>query len=112
MNLIRSRDRLPIAGWAVALIVVFSRQVLLLIDRAREVERTSGLGLIPALLILIVVFLFHQQGKRQEAKAQAAAAQAGAAAAEGRAEEMERLGTVGQALGRSLDGETIRDVVT
>src|SRR5438445_66886 len=72
MNFIRPRDRLLIAGLAVALIVVFSRQVLILIDRAREVERASGLGLIPALLILIVVFLFHQQGKRQEAKAEAA----------------------------------------
>ena len=101
-----------IAGLAVALIVVFSRQVLTLIDRAREVERASGLGLIPALLILIVVFLFHQQGKRQEAKAQAAAAEAGAHAAESRADEMERLVTFGQALGRSLDIEAIRDVVT
>src|SRR5437870_8916623 len=112
MNFIRPRDRLLIAGLAVALIVVFSRQVLILIDRAREVERASGLGLIPALLILIVVFLFHQQGKRQEAKAQAAAAEAGAAAAEVRAEEMERLVTFGQSLGRSLDIEAIRDVVT
>src|SRR2546430_13721171 len=81
-------------------------------SRAREVERASGLGLIPALLILIVVFLFHQQGKRQEAKAQAAAAEAGAAAAEVRAEEMERLVTFGQSLGRSLDIDAIRDVVT
>jgi len=112
MNFIRPRDRLLIAGLAVALIVVFSRQVLFLIDRAREVENASGLGLIPALLILIVVFLFHQQGKRQEAKAQAAAAEAGAVAAEGRAEEMERLVTFGQALGRSLDVDAIRDVVT
>ena len=112
MNLIRPQDRLLIAGLAVALIVVFARQELILIDRAREVERTSGLGLIPALLILVVVFLFHQQGKRQEAKAQAAASQAGAAIAEARAEEMERLVTFGQALGRSLDLEAIRDVVT
>jgi diguanylate cyclase (GGDEF)-like protein len=112
MNLIRPRDRLLIAGLAVALIVVFSRQVLVLIDRAREVERASGLGLIPALLILIVVFLFHQQGKRQEAKAQAAAAEAGVVAATARAEEMERLVTFGQSLGRSLDIDSIRDVVT
>ena len=112
MNLIRPRDRLLVAGLAVALIVVFSRQVLVLIDRAREVERASGLSLIPALLILIVVFLFHQQGKRQEAKAQAAAAEAGAVAAEARAEEMEHLVMFGQALGRSLDIEAIRDVVT
>ena len=112
MNLIRPRDRLLIAGLAVALIVVFSRQVLVVIDRAREVERASGLGLIPGLLILVVFFLFHQQGKRQEAKAQAAAAEAGAVAAEARAEEMERLVTFGQALGRSLDIDSIRDVVT
>jgi len=112
MNLIRPRDRLLIAGLAVALIVVFSKQVLVLIDRAREVERASGLGLLPALLILIVVFLFHQQGKRQEAKAQAAAAEAGVLVATARAEEMERLVTFGQALGRSLDIDSIRDVVT
>src|SRR5438552_17904779 len=111
MNFIRPRDRLLIAGLAVALIVVFSRQVLILIDRAREVERASGLGVIPALLILVVVFLFHQQGKRQEAKADAVAAEAVALAAQGRAEEMERLVTFGQALGRSLDIEAIRDVV-
>jgi diguanylate cyclase (GGDEF)-like protein len=111
MNLIRPQDRLLIAGLAVALIVVFARQELILIDRAREVERASGLGLIPALLILIVVFLFHQQGKRQDAKTHAAAAEAGAVAAEARAEEMERLVTFGQALGRSLDIEAIRDVI-
>ena len=112
MNLIRPRDRLLVAGLAVAVIVVFSRQVIVLIDRAREVERASGLGLIPALLILIVVFLFHQQGKRQEAKAAAAAAEAQAEAAGARAEEMERLVTFGQSLGRSLDIDAIRDVVT
>jgi len=112
MNLIRPQDRLLVVGLAVALIVVFARQELILIDRAREAERASGLGLIPALLILIVVFLFHQQGKRQEARARAAAAEAGAMAAEARAEEMERLVTFGQALGRSLDLEAIRDVVT
>lgn len=111
MNLIRPQDRLLVAGLAVALIVVFARQELILIDFARDVERASGLGLIPALLILIVVFLFHQQGKRQEARAQAAAAEAGALAAEARAQEMERLVTFGQALARSLDVDAIRDVV-
>ena len=65
----------------------------------------------PALIILTGVFLFHQQGKRQEAKARAAAAEADALQAEARATEMERLVTFGQALGRSLDLDTIRDVV-
>ena len=112
MNVIRPQDRKLVAGLAVALIVVFARQELFLIDRAREVERASGLGLIPALLILIVVFLFHQQGKRQEARAHAAAAESVAVAAEARAEEMERPVAFGQALGRSLDVEAIRAIVS
>ena len=100
-----------LAGLAVALIVVFSRQIRVLLDMARAVEQSSGLALVPALIILVVLFVFHQQGKRQEAKAQAASAEADAKQAEARAEELERLVIFGQALGRSLDLDAIRDVV-
>ena len=111
MNLVTRQDRVLLGGLAVALIVVFARPIRYLLDVAREVERSSGLALVPALLILAAVFLFHQQGKRQEAKAQAAAAAADALQAGTRATEMEGLVTFGQALGRSLDLDTIRDVV-
>ncbi len=98
-------------GLALALIVVFARPIRYLLDLARDVENSFGLALVPALIILTGVFLFHQQGKRQEAKAQAAAAEATAQQAEARAAELERLLNFGQALGRALDTETIRDVV-
>jgi diguanylate cyclase (GGDEF)-like protein len=111
MNLIARQDRMLLAGLAVALIVVFARPVRFLLDLARDVEQSSGLALVPALIILTVVFVFHQQGKRQEAKAEAAAAEVEAIEASLRATEMERLVNFGQALGRSLDLETIRDVV-
>jgi K+-sensing histidine kinase KdpD len=111
MNLIARQDRLLLAGLAAALIVVFARPIRYLLDLAREVEENSGLALMPALLILTVVFLLHQQGKRQEAKALAAAAEADARLAEARAVEVERLLTFGQALGRALDVDGIRDVV-
>ena len=111
MNLIARQDRMLLAGLAVALIVVFAKPVRFLLDLARDVEQSSGLALVPALIILTVVFVFHQQGKRQEAKAEAAAAEAEAIEAGIRATEMERLVNFGQALGRSLDLETIRDVV-
>jgi diguanylate cyclase (GGDEF)-like protein len=78
---------------------------------AYQVEQSSGLALIPGLIILTVVFLFHQQAKRRESNAHVAAAEAGAHEAEVRAGEMERLVTFGQALGRSLDFDAIRDVV-
>jgi diguanylate cyclase (GGDEF)-like protein len=111
MNLVGRQDRVLLGGLAVALIVVFAKPIRYLLDLARAVEDSSGLALVPALIILTAVFLFHQQGKRQEAKARAATAEADALQAGTRATEMERLVNFGQALGRSLDLETIRDVV-
>ena len=94
MNVIRQQDRVLLGGLAVALIVVAAKPIRYLLDLARDVERSSGLALIPALLILTVVFLFHQQGKRQEVRARAAAAEADARQAGTRAAEMERLVTL------------------
>jgi uncharacterized protein HemX len=74
-----------------AKVVVFAKPIRYLLDLARDVEQSSGLALVPALIILAAVFLFHQQGKRQEAKARAAAAEADALQAGTRATEMERL---------------------
>ena len=111
MNFVGRQDRVLLGGLAVALIVVAAKPIRYLLDLARDVERSSGLALVPALLILTVVFLFHQQGKRQEARARAAAAEADARQAGTRAAEMERLVTFGQALGRSLDVDAIRDVL-
>ena len=111
MNLVARQDRVLLIGLAVALIVGLAKPVRYLLDLAGDVERASGLALVPMLLILTVVFLFHQQGKRQEAKAEAASSEAEAVEADMRAAEMERLVNFGQALGRSLDLESIRDVV-
>ncbi len=73
MNLMARQDRVLLGGLAVALFVVFARPIRYLLDLARAVEESSGLALVPALIILTAVFLFHQQGKRHEAKARAAA---------------------------------------
>ena len=70
---------------------------------AQDAERSSGLALMPGLVILFAFFLFHQQKKRQEEKAHARTAEADALQSEARAAEMERLVVFGQALGRSLD---------
>jgi diguanylate cyclase (GGDEF)-like protein len=111
MNLVTRQDRVLLGGLAVALVVVFARPLRYLLEVAREVERSTGLALVPALIILAAVFVFHLQGKRQEAKALAIAAEADARRADTRAAEMERLVTFGQALGRSLDLEAIREAV-
>jgi diguanylate cyclase (GGDEF)-like protein len=111
MNLVARQDRVLLGGLAVALIVVFAKPIRYLLDLARDVERSSGLALVPALIILTVVFVLHLQGRRQEAKVRAAAAEADALQAGTRASEMERLANFGHALGRSLDRDTVRDVV-
>src|SRR5262245_20757096 len=103
MKLIGWQDRYLLGGFLVALVVVFAQPVRYLLDLAADVEATSGLALIPALVILMVVFFFHQQTKRQDSMALAAAAEAEAGQAQARAVEMERMVTFGQTLGRSLD---------
>jgi diguanylate cyclase (GGDEF)-like protein len=112
VNFIPRQDRVLLVGLAATLLVVFARPIRYLLDLAYQVEQTSGLALIPGLIILTVVFLFHQQAKRQETKARTSALEADAMQAQLRAGEMERLVMFGQALGRSLDFESIRDVVT
>lgn len=111
MHFIGRQDRVLLAGLAVALIVIFAKPIQYLLDLAREVERSSGLALVPALLILTAVFLFSQQSRRQEAKTQALAAEANARQAQSNASELEQLVVFGEALARSLDIEAIRDVV-
>jgi diguanylate cyclase (GGDEF)-like protein len=110
MSLVNRQDRMLVAGLVAALVVVFARPLRYLLDLARDVEQSSGLALVPALLILTVVFLFHLQSKGQQAGIQAAAARAEAQEAGARAAEMERLVLFGQALGRALDLDSIREI--
>ena len=70
----------------------------------------SGLALVAVLLLLTGAF-FYQRGKRWEIRARTAAAEDDAVRAQARAVELERLVTFGQALGGSLDGDTIREAL-
>jgi len=111
MKLVGRQDWVLVGALGLAFIVAFAGPIRYLLNVARDVERSSGLTLVPALVILIVVLAFHQQGKRQEAHAQAAAEAAEAIQSESRVTEMERLVLFGQGLGRSLDVDAIRDTV-
>jgi len=111
VKVIPRQDRVLLVGLAATLLVVFASPIRYVLDLAYQVEQSSGLALIPGLIILTVVFLFHQQSKRQETKAHTDALEADAMQAQIRASELERLVMFGQALGRSLDFEAIRDVV-
>jgi len=101
MRIFGRHDVFLIGGLAIAVWVVSSRPLGTLLDRAREIDHSRGLQLVPALFILAVVFLFNQVRKREAMRIEAAQATS-------RVAEMERLVAFGQALARALDGESIR----
>jgi diguanylate cyclase (GGDEF)-like protein len=108
MKLFGRQDLLLIGALATALMVIFSTPISRLLDYARETERQSGLTLLPALVLLTVAFLFHQYRRNAREHAKADNAEAATRAAQHRADELERLVAFGQALGRSLDFESIQ----
>ena len=102
-------DSLLLAGLTFALLVVFQPSVQYALAIAGDIERHYGVALVPALLILSVMFIFHQQANRREMRAEAAAAALEADLARGRAEELELLMLFGQALSRALSMDGLRE---
>src|SRR5438105_2762870 len=105
MRIFGQHDAFLIGGLAIAVFVVSSRPLGELLDRAREIDHSRGLQLVPALFILAVVFLVNQVRKREEMRIEAAQATS-------RVAEMGRLVAFGQALARALDGDSIRAATT
>jgi diguanylate cyclase (GGDEF)-like protein len=102
-------DPLLLAGLAFALLVIFQPSIQVGLDAARQIERHYGVALIPALMLLSVMFIFHQHAARREMKAEAAAAASEAALARARANELEHMMRFGQALTRARSIEAIRE---
>ena len=111
MRLIGRNDVALLGALTVALFIMFSRPIGEALEYVRDLEKSTGLQLLPGLVILATVLLIHQLRKRQEVQAEAIAAEAVARTATERAAEMERLVGFGQALARSLDEKSIHDAV-
>ena len=112
MRLIGRNDLFLLVGLTIALFAIVSRPLARVLDYAREIDRSWDLQLVPGLVILAVVFMFHQMRKRLEMRAQAQTSAAEAHLATVRAAEMERLLNFGKALSRSLDQDAIGSVTT
>ncbi len=108
MSLAGRQDFLLIAAFVAAIVVIFSSSISRLLDYVREIENRSGLTLLPALVLLIGAIYTHQMRRSNQQQAKAEAAELAKREAQHRAEELERLVTFGQALGRSLDFDSIR----
>jgi diguanylate cyclase (GGDEF)-like protein len=111
MRLFRRQDALLLAGLTAALLILLAAPISRMLDYAREIERQSGLTVLPALVVLVVIYVFYELRKRHEIQDRAIAAEAGRGVAEERAQELDRLVSFGQALARSLDHDSIRTAV-
>jgi diguanylate cyclase (GGDEF)-like protein len=99
-----TRHDTPLAiGLIAAVVVVFQRPLHVLWGVVEDVQAKYQVDLVPALTILIGVYIFHQFGKRLEARSNAQAAAKEAAQARRRADEVERLMALSQALANALD---------
>jgi diguanylate cyclase (GGDEF)-like protein len=78
---------------------------------ANDVERTYGVALIPALLILTVMFVFHLQANRREMRVEAATAAREAETARARTRELEQLMAFGQTLSRALTNDALHEAI-
>jgi diguanylate cyclase (GGDEF)-like protein len=109
MRLIGRNDLFLLAGLGIALFAITSRSIGQALVFAQEVERSMGLQLLPGLVILAGVFVFHLVQKRHEAREEALAASTELRRqATARAAEMERLVELGRALAQSLTYESVR----
>ena len=111
MRLFQRQDALLLIGLTVALIIIFSPSISQLLDFTREMERERGVTLLPALIVLAGMFIFHQLRKRLEGQARESAVRAAHAEAELRVQDLERLVMFGHSLARSLDHEAIRSAI-
>ncbi len=103
MRLLERKDTSLAIALIAGALIVFNQPLRGLLDFASDVERQYHLDLVQALLVLTVVFVFHQYRKRQEAKAEAVASAAEARRAQQRSEELERLVALGRGLAKAFD---------
>jgi diguanylate cyclase (GGDEF)-like protein len=108
MRFFGRQDVVLVGALAAAVIIVFSSSISRLLDFAREIERQSGMTLLPPLFLLVAVFFFHQYVRSQQQRAKAEAAEQATRDAQRRADELERLVGFGQSLSRALDVDAIR----
>ena len=90
MRLFGRNDIVLLGCLAVALFVLFNQPLQQMFDFVREIEDTYQVRLLPALMILVGTFIFHQFRKREEARVAALTSAAAAAEATARSEEMGR----------------------
>ena len=110
MRLIDRNDTSLVLALMASALVVFHQPLRVLFDTARAAELRYNLDLVPGLTVLVGTFGFHEYRKRLVARAAMLAASAETEVERRRSAELERLVTMGQALGSALEPAAVRQV--
>src|SRR5947207_7073925 len=106
----RSDTSLSVALIAAA-IILFRQPLRYVLDMVQDIEGRYRLDLLPALLLLTIVFTFHQYHKWTIARAEAASAGADAERAREQSRKLQQLMEFGHALANALDRATLQQVL-
>ena len=111
MRLISRQDVSLATALVAATVIVFHQPLRQVLDIARDIEVRYHLDLMPALWLLISVFVFHGYQKQTRAKMEAHTAATEAAQARQRSQELEHLMSFGQVLANALDKTTLQQAL-
>jgi len=112
MRLIDRHDTSLAIALVLGALILVQQPLKFLFDVAADIERDYHLDLVQPLVVLAVVFGFHQYRKRQEAKGEALAAAAEAQQARMRTQELERLVGLSRGLAMVTDFTGLNQVLT
>jgi diguanylate cyclase (GGDEF)-like protein len=106
VRLITRNDASLSVALIAAAVILFQQPLHDVLDAVEAIEARFRLDLLPALILLVVAFSFHQYRKRLQVRAEARAAAADAAHARQQTRAFEQLVALSHALGNALDDRT------
>jgi diguanylate cyclase (GGDEF)-like protein len=111
VRLITRNDTSLTVALIAATVILFRQPLRYVLDFVEDIEGRFQLDLLPALLLLLIVFAFHQYRKWAQARADAVVAAADAEQARKQSHTLQRLMAFGQALANALDRTTLQQVL-
>jgi diguanylate cyclase (GGDEF)-like protein len=111
VRLITRNDASLSVALIAAAVILFQQPLHDVLDAVEAIEARFRLDFLPALILLVVTFSFHQYRKRQQVRAEARAAAADAAYARRQTTALQQLITLSNALGNAPDRTSLQQTL-
>jgi diguanylate cyclase (GGDEF)-like protein len=111
MRLITRADTSLVGGLIASALILFHQPMRSALDAVRAIEGEYHLDLMPSLIVLVAVFMYHQHQKHHQSLADMTTAAEEARHHRLRAEELEAILSFGQMLASALDLHGLRHAV-